>query len=257
MSNATLDVTSDGPVAVVRLQRPDKLNALDLQLKQELADALERVVADPATRAVVLTGAGRAFCAGADLADLAPEQGMPFRDRLATLQAQLIERIAAAPKPFVAAVNGPAVGGGFALAAACDVIVAADTAFFCAPQLALGLAPDLGIVATLTARIGAARARALLLTGDRLTASEAHAWGLVHAVVSQGELDSKALALATRLASAPPPAVAATKRLFGALESADRARLLEQEAAELSLLRLTDEHAAAVAAFRSRANRRG
>jgi 2-(1,2-epoxy-1,2-dihydrophenyl)acetyl-CoA isomerase len=257
MSTATLTVTAEGPVAVLRLQRPAKLNALDLALKLELAQALRRLVRDPDVRAVVLTGAGRAFCAGADLTDLAPEVGVAFRDRLATLQAELIELIASAGTPFVAAVNGPAVGGGFALAAACDVIVAAEGAFFSAPQIALGLAPDLGIVATLSARVGAARARALLLTGERLPAATAREWGLVHDVVPADELDEVALELASGLACASPPAIAATKRLFAVLEAADRAALLAAEAAELSLLRLTPEHASAVAGFRARADRRG
>jgi len=254
MSTPLLDIAIDGPVATLRLQRPEKLNALNLALKRQLADALDALVRDDAVRAVVLAGAGRAFCAGADLTDLAPQRGTAFRDALATLQASLIERIAAAPKPFVAAVQGPAVGGGFAIAAACDLIVAAPDAFFLAPQLALGLAPDLGIVATLSARVGAARARSLLLTGERLSAPRAHEWGLVHALAERDELEGEARALAGRLAAAPASGLAATKRLFAAVEAEQRARLLEREAAELALLRLGDEHAAAVAAF---AGRRG
>lgn len=227
------------------------MNALSLEMKDELAEAISSLLADRGVRALVVTGAGRAFCAGADLTDLAPESGVEFAARLRWLQRSLIEQIAGAEIPVIGAINGPAVGGGFAIAAACDILLAAPKAYFLAPQLGLGLAPDLGLVATLAARVGGARTRALLLTASRLSAAEAKEWGLVHEVVLSGELVQTAVSMAAEMATRPAAGIAATKRLLDALDSADRRRILQLEAAELALLRLTEEHSQAVAAFRS------
>jgi enoyl-CoA hydratase/carnithine racemase len=251
MSSSTLDIQRHGAVALLRLSRPERLNALSLEMKDELAEALSSLLGDHAVRALVLTGAGRAFCAGADLTDLAPESGVAFADRLRKLQRSLIEQLAGADIPVIGAINGPAVGGGFAIATACDVLLAAPEAYFLAPQLGLGLAPDLGLVATLAARIGGARTRALLLTASRLSADEAKGWGLVHEIVPGSDLVDAAMALATEMAARPAAGVAATKRLLDALDSTDRRTIFRLEAAELALLRLTEEHDEAVAAFRS------
>ena len=251
MSCLTLEIEHHGAVALLRLSRPEQLNALSLEMKDELAEALASLLDDRAVRALVITGAGRAFCAGADLTDLAPESGVAFAERLRRLQQSLIEQIAHAEIPVIGAINGPAVGGGFAIAAACDILLAAPKAYFLAPQLGLGLAPDLGLVATLAARVGGARTRALLLTAARLPAEEAKAWGLVHEVVPATELVQAALGLATEMAARPAAGIAATKRLLDELEGPDRARILRLESAELALLRLTDEHRQAVAAFGS------
>jgi enoyl-CoA hydratase/carnithine racemase len=251
MSSSTLDIQRHGAVALLRLSRPEQLNALSLEMKDELAVALSSLLGDHAVRALVLTGAGRAFCAGADLTDLAPESGVAFADRLRKLQRSLIEQLACAEIPVIGAINGPAVGGGFAIATACDVLLAAPEAYFLAPQVGLGLAPDLGLVATLAARIGGARTRALLLTASRLSADEAKDWGLVHKIVPGSDLVDAAMALATEMAARPAAGVAATKRLLDALDSTDRRTILRLEAAELALLRLTEEHGEVVAAFRS------
>lgn len=251
MSCVTLEIEHHGAVALLRLSRPEQLNALSLEMKDELAEVLASLLGDSAVRALVVTGAGRAFCAGADLTDLAPESGVAFAERLRRLQQSLIEQIARAEIPVIGAINGPAVGGGFAIAAACDILLAAPKAYFLAPQLGLGLAPDLGLVATLAARVGGARTRALLLTAARLQAEEAKAWGLVHEIVPATELVQAALGLAAEMAARPAAGIAATKRLLDELEGPDRARILRLESAELALLRLTDEHRQAVAAFGS------
>lgn len=251
MSCVTLEIERHGAVALLRLSRPEQLNALSLQMKDELAEALSTLLGDSAVRALVLTGAGRAFCAGADLTDLAPESGVAFAERLRRLQRSLIELLAGAEIPVIGAINGAAVGGGFAIATTCDVLLAAPDAFFLAPQLGLGLAPDLGLVATLAARVGGARTRALLLTASRLSADEAKDWGLVHEVVPGPDLVETAMALATEMAARPAAGIAATKRMLDALDGTDRRTILRLEAAELALLRLTEEHGEAVAAFRS------
>jgi enoyl-CoA hydratase/carnithine racemase len=252
MAFATIEIERDGPVELIRLNRPDALNALSLTMKDELAAALTAAIERPTTRAVLLTGAGRAFCAGADLRDLAPETGAAFRDRLAALQAALITRIRTAPKVVLAAVNGPAVGGGFSLAAACDVLLAADTAYFLAPQARLGLAADLGLTALLPPRIGAGRTRALLLTGARLDAARAEEWGLVHEVLPAERLLGRAREVAEDIATAAPLGVASTKRLLDLAADGSWSELLAAEAAELALLRATADHAEAVAAFAER-----
>lgn len=249
MSWETVRLERRGSVGLVILDRPALLNALSLQMKEELAEAIETVLRDDAVRALVLTGAGRAFCAGADLSDLAPESGMAFASRLRALQAAIIGQLVGAEIPVVAAVNGAAAGGGFSIAAACDVLLAAPEAYFLAPQISLGLAPDLGLLAALSARVGGGRARALVLTGQRLSADSAREWGLVHRVVAMRDLLDAALDLAAEMASRSAAAIAATKRLLGVLEDAPRASLLRLEAAELALLRTTEEHAEAVRKF--------
>ena len=246
-------VETRAAVELITLSRPDKLNALSLAMKDELAAAIAAAIARPQTRAVVLTGAGRAFCAGADLTDLAPESSVAYRTRLRRLQETVVEAIAGSPKPFVAAVNGAAVGGGFGLAAACDLIVAAEDAYFLAPfATKVGVAADFGLAHTLTRSVGAARARSILLLGSRLDAAIAERWGLVHAVTPGDELLDAALAIAGRLAGAAPLALAATKRLLERAGHGSLADVHEHEASEQALLRLTADHQEAVAAFRER-----
>jgi 2-(1,2-epoxy-1,2-dihydrophenyl)acetyl-CoA isomerase len=249
MSWETITVEHRGSVALLTLDRPASLNALSLRMKEELAEAIGTLLDDDAVRALVLTGAGRAFCAGADLTDLAPESGVAFASRLRTLQRAIFSRVATAEIPVIAAVNGAAVGGGFSLAAVCDVLLVAPDAYFLAPHIRLGLAPDLGLLAALSVRVGGGRARALALTGERLSAEEAREWGLAHRVVAAGDLVDASIALATEMAGSSAAAIAATKRLMGVLEDPVRASLMPLEAAELALLRTTDEHAEAVHNF--------
>lgn len=243
----------DGAIDVIRLNRPEKLNALDLQMKRELGEAIAAASADPRTRVVLLCAEGRAFCAGADLRDLAPQEGLAYRETLRQLQQDLIVAIATSSKPFVAAVQGLAVGGGFSLALACDVVVAATSASFgCGFAYAAGVAADLGIAFFLPRAIGYGRARAALLTGTAISAGDAHAWGLAHALVEDAELLAAARTIAQRMVTGAPQALAATKRLLLAAQHSTFLDVLAAEADLQALLRLTADHQEAVAAFAER-----
>ena len=250
-SSSTIRIEQDGPIRLIELNRPAKLNALSLQMKDELMASISAASGDSSVRAVVLTGSGRAFCTGADLKDLAPESGHAYRERLRDLQRGLIEGITSSPKPFIAAVNGPAVGGGLGIGLACDLIVASTEAYFWAPTIGtVGVAPDFGLAVLLPQAIGASRARSMLLLGDRLEAPLAHSWGLVHEVVTGSELLHAAHRLANRIASAAPLAVAATKRLMAFGQSHELRELLDLEASEQAFLRLTADHEEAAQAYR-------
>ncbi len=202
----------DGPVdgvALVTIERPDVLNALNFDLLDELADAFAALDADSACRAIVLTGSGtRAFAAGADIKELAIQTPVSLLvdDRFAVW-----ERIAATRTPVIAAVRGFALGGGCELAMSCDLIVAGDDAQFGQPEINLGVMPGAGGTQRLTRAIGRARAMDLILTGRNLSAREAETMGLISRVVPADETLSAALDLARTIASKPPVAVLAAK----------------------------------------------
>lgn len=197
-------------VAVVTLNRPEALNAIDGAVATGLGEALERASADRAVRAVVLTGAGRAFCAGADLKAVA--RGEPIIDEthpewgLAGLVRHWTD------KPLIAAVNGTALGGGTELALACDLVVAADSAVFGLPEVRRGLIAGGGGVIRLARQLPLKRALEMILTGDGVDAATACEWGLVNRVVPAAEVLDTALALAHRIAANAPLAVQLSKR---------------------------------------------
>lgn len=187
-------------VAVLRLHRPEVLNALNLALRQALAEAFTRLDADDSVRVVVLAGGARAFCAGADLNEYldatAPEIINRQMDRL-------WGAISACRKPVIAAVRGHALGGGCELAMHADILLAGDTAGFGQPEVRLGLMPGGGATQRLSRAVGKFRAMKLLLTGERITAAEAFAMGLASEVVPDAELEDRALTLAAELAQGP------------------------------------------------------
>jgi enoyl-CoA hydratase len=196
-------------VALVTLDRPEALNALSFDLLDDLAAALETLDADPDCRAIVITGAGeRAFAAGADIRELAPQTFASLRagGRFATW-----DRLAAIGLPLIAAVRGFALGGGCELAMTCDMIVAAEDAAFGQPEILLGVMPGAGGTQRLTRAIGKARAMELILTGRTLGARDAAACGLVTSVVPASATVDAALELAARIATMPPLAVRAAK----------------------------------------------
>ncbi len=204
--NVLLEPVSDG-VRTIRLNRPDRLNAMDFGLVAELHDALDTVAADEACKVVILTGAGRAFCAGLDLNDwgTVPEPGShPHAPAGRTGQAflaNLTQHIRATPQVVVAAVNGPAIGGGLALAAACDLRIAAESASMCSAFIKTGLTgTDVGITYLLPRLIGASRAFDLILTGRTIDALEAERIGLVSRVVPDESLWAEAVDLAGSIA---------------------------------------------------------
>jgi 2-(1,2-epoxy-1,2-dihydrophenyl)acetyl-CoA isomerase len=228
----TIECRRGGGVAWLALNRPEALNAWTRQLGEELTLALDDVAADPAVRAIVLTGAGRAFSSGADLrAGVAGADGKPdVRSPLREVYHPLIMRVRTVPKPVIAAVNGPSVGIGCSLALACDLIVAARSAYFLLAFVNIGLGLDGGASQTLVERVGHARAFEIAYLGERIAAETALDWGLVNQVVDDGELESTVGALAARLAAGPPGSYASIKRTINARAYAGFGDVLDLEA---------------------------
>jgi len=220
-------------VARVTLNRPDTLNSWNEQFGVDLAAALERAREDD-VRAVLITGAGRAFSSGADLGEQragteaggVPDLSALLRD----LYNPSILAIRELPKPVVAAVNGPAAGIGCALALACDLVVAAESAFFLLAFVNIGLVPDGGATATVPARIGAARAAEMAMLGERIPAPTALEWGLINRVVPDDELAGAAEALVKHLAGGPTIAFGRIKELLNRSLYPDLAGQLDAEA---------------------------
>ena len=241
-----LTEVADG-VATLTLNRPEALNALNSQLRRELLGALKAASRDEATRAVVITGAGRGFCAGADLRGGSDER--EFRAVLSAEYNPLIEAIRALPKPVVAAVNGVAAGAGVSLALAADVIVASAEARFVPAFHRIGLVPDSGLARVLVRGVGRHRAFEVLMGERQLGADEARDLGLVAAVVPADRLADTAAELARRLAQGPTTAIGLTKRLLSIAEDVSLPEALATEAALQDLAGRTDDHAEGVAAF--------
>ncbi|MDQ2676039.1 MAG: enoyl-CoA hydratase [Actinomycetota bacterium] len=231
-----LDV-ADG-VATIELNRPEALNAWNLQLGTDLREALEGVAADDSVRAVLLTGAGRAFSSGADLAEtrdgvsdsVDDEGNFDLSKRLRERYHPIIHAVRDMPKPVVSAVNGPAAGIGCSLALSADLIVAGHSAYFLLAFVNIGLVPDGGSSAFVPARIGLARAAEMMMLGERVSADRALEWGLVNKVVPDGSLGGEARALAERLAKGPTRSYAGSKALLNRRLYADLDGQLEAEA---------------------------
>ena len=228
----TIECRRGDRIAWLVLNRPDALNAWTRQLGEELTQALDEVAADPEVRAIVLTGAGRAFSSGADLrAGVAGSDGKPdVRTPLREVYHPLIARVRSVPKPVIAAVNGPAVGIGCSLALASDLIVASQSAYFLMAFVNIGLGLDGGASQTLVERVGHARAFEIAYLGDRIPAPTALSWGLVNQVVEDDELEATVGALAARLAAGPPGSYAAIKRTINARAYAGFEEQLDLEA---------------------------
>jgi enoyl-CoA hydratase/carnithine racemase len=205
-------VERDGPVARVTLNRPDRYNALSLDLMEELRAVLERLGGDPATQVIVLAGSGRGFSAGHDLAEMIGREDA-FYDELFAACTRLMETLHALPQPVIASVHGVATAAGCQLVAACDLAVAEAGARFGAPGVRIGLFCSTPMV-PLSRAVGRKRALRMLLTGDLIDAPTALEWGLVNDVVPAGELDGAVAALAARIAEASPRVVALGKRAF-------------------------------------------
>jgi 2-(1,2-epoxy-1,2-dihydrophenyl)acetyl-CoA isomerase len=250
-----LEITHRGPVAQVELNRPECLNALNLQLSQELVDTGRRLSGDDDVRAIILTGRGRAFCSGADLADAAllnrpaTSRGAAVGALLREVFNPIIETWALMPKPVICAVNGVAAGGGAGLALCGDLLLMTPGASLVqvfVPKLAL--IPDAGVSYLLPRAVGTARALRLSVLGDALDAQTAVTVGVAHAVVEDERLLDEAHALALRFASGPREAFVATKEVMGPDASALRAHL-EGEARRQTILADTPDHAEGLAAF--------
>jgi 2-(1,2-epoxy-1,2-dihydrophenyl)acetyl-CoA isomerase len=243
---AEIEVGRDGAVQTITLNRPEKLNAFTRTLHEELHEALE-AARDPAVRAVVITGAGRGFSAGQDLTAFG-EAG----DVAAMLRATYhvnVRAIRSLEKPVLAAVNGVCAGAGLSLAAACDVRIASDAAFFVPGFVGIGLIPDSGATFFLQRLLGTARAFEWMTSNRRLSAAEAHAWGIVSEVVEADSFPARVAERAAELAAGPTRAIALTKRLYDEAATSTLEEQLEREAAAQAEAAQTADFREGVAAF--------
>jgi 2-(1,2-epoxy-1,2-dihydrophenyl)acetyl-CoA isomerase len=241
-------------VVTVRLNRPEKMNALNLELIRELTGTLRALGEDPAARAVVLTGAGPAFSAGGDFEAIeALWKASPADSRRVLLDGlELVKALYHLERPTVALVNGPAVGGGLSLALACDLVLAAEEAPLSFPFTRLGIVPDMGALYLVPRLVGMRRALELFLSGRTFTAREAAEAGLITRALPGAALEAEGMALARQLAQGATRALGATKTLLHHAVELDLERLLELEAHAQSLLWHTADHREAVAAFREK-----
>lgn len=250
MPEATYDTilveVADG-VATVTLNRPDSLNALNGAMRLELLAAFKAAGRDEAVRAVVLTGAGRGFCSGADLRGGATERD--YRRVLTDEYNPLIVTIRELPKPVIAAVNGVAAGAGVSIALACDLVYASEEARFIQAFIRIGLVADSGSTRTLVRTLGRHRAAQLIFSGEPLEATAARAAGLVNEVVPADQLSTVVRAAASRLATAPTRAIGLAKRAINHAEDALLAESLAMEASLQELAGRTEDHAEGAAAF--------
>jgi 2-(1,2-epoxy-1,2-dihydrophenyl)acetyl-CoA isomerase len=244
---AEVEASRDGAVLTITLNRPDVLNAFNTVMHRALAAAL-REARDAGVRAVVITGAGRGFCVGQDLTEFREATG-DIGSRLRDNYHPNIRAIRALEKPVIAAVNGAAAGAGMSLACACDLRIAADSASFVPAFINIGLIPDSGGSYFVTRILGPARAFEWLASGKRLTAAEAHAWGLVTEVVEADALAARAADLAAQLAELPTRGVGMTKRLLDHAVTASLEEQLEREAQLQAAATQTEDFKEGVAAF--------
>jgi enoyl-CoA hydratase len=247
-----VQVERTGAIATVTIHRPDKLNALNARIVAELLRTFQTLAAAPddpaAVRAAILTGAGKAFVAGADIAEMATMTPVGAK-RFADAGHRLCHLIESLPFPVIAAVNGYALGGGCELALACDFIYAAEGAKFGQPEVTLGVIPGFGGTQRLLRRVGIAKARELVYTGDMVSAEQALAMGLVNAIFPAAELVMRARDTALKIASRGPLAVAAGKRVLRYGETLDLAAACELEAQAFAGLFGSEDQAGGMKAF--------
>jgi 2-(1,2-epoxy-1,2-dihydrophenyl)acetyl-CoA isomerase len=242
----------DDAVATVTLNRPDALNAVSRELKEALLATLRDLAGDESVRAVLLTGAGKGFCVGQDLREHARGLEAPGEVPLDTVREHynpIITLLATMPKPVVAAVNGVAAGAGAGLAFACDFRIAAESASFLMAFARVGLSADSGASWTLPRLVGHARATAMMMLAEPVSASQSLEMGLVTAVVPDSQALPAARELATRLAAGPTAAYACIKEVMAYGGSASLPDALEREAVLQAVAGATEDHRAATAAF--------
>ncbi|MDA8828276.1 2-(1,2-epoxy-1,2-dihydrophenyl)acetyl-CoA isomerase PaaG [Luminiphilus sp.] len=238
-------------VACLTLNRPDSLNSFTAAMHGEVAEVLKAAAEDPAIRAVVITGAGRGFCAGQDLNDrnVAPGERVDLGESVDQFYNPLIRRITGMEKPVICAVNGVAAGAGANLALACDLVFAAESAKFVESFAMLGLIPDSGGSWHLPRMIGMARAKGMAMLMPKVTAQQAKEWGLIWEVVEDAKLMDTVMALAEHLATQPTRGFAYTKQAFSASMTNTLDEQLELEKTLMSTAGFTDDYAEGVKAF--------
>jgi len=250
MAYETVLLELTGPIARITLNRPDKLNSFNTTMHQELRDALRSV--EHRARIIVLTGAGRGFCAGQDLGERSMGSDGHAVDLGVTVETAwnpLIRRIVEMPQPIIARVNGVAAGAGANVALAADIVVAARSAKFIQSFSAIGLVPDSGGSWVLPRLVGQARAMGMTLTGEPLPAETAADWGLIWKCVDDDALDDEVDALAEKLASLPPLGLAATKKLIRSTWARTLEQELNEQRNEMRRLGYSEDYREGVAAF--------
>jgi 2-(1,2-epoxy-1,2-dihydrophenyl)acetyl-CoA isomerase len=252
MTYESIRFTIDHGIAVLTLNRPDRLNSFTQAMHGEVRDALDRLEADKTVRVLVLTGAGRGFCAGQDLNDRAVEpggKGVDLGESVEKYYAPLVKTLRTLPMPVICAVNGVAAGAGANLALACDIVLAAKSASFIEAFCKLGLIPDTGGTWVLPRLIGPARAMGLALLGDKLPAEKAEQWGLIWRCVPDEALMDEAMAMAEHFAKAPTKGLAFTKKAMLASWTNTLEEQLQMEAGMMRELGYSHDYREGVAAF--------
>jgi 2-(1,2-epoxy-1,2-dihydrophenyl)acetyl-CoA isomerase len=249
VSDPTILLTEDKGIARITLNRPDRLNSFTAAMHGEVRDALD--TAAKSARVIVITGAGRGFCAGQDLNDraVAPGQAVDLGETVETSWNPLVRRLASLPQPVIARVNGVAAGAGANIALACDLVVAGRSAKFIQSFANLGLIPDSGGSWHLPRLVGQARALGLALTAEPLPAEKAAEWGLIWKCVEDDALDAQVDELASRLASLPPLGLAAIKQLIRSSGERTLDQELDLQRDEMRRLGFTEDYREGVAAF--------
>jgi 2-(1,2-epoxy-1,2-dihydrophenyl)acetyl-CoA isomerase len=248
-----IETVEDG-VATLTLNRPENLNALSDEIRHGMLEALYRLGHDNEIGCIVLTGAGRGFCAGGDVKTMAGRSARGFEERAAGIQqsnrvSMMMHNI---PKPIIGMINGVAVGAGLSMAAACDIRIAARSARFGTGFIKIGLSGDWGGTWTLTRLVGTAKARELFYTGDMIDAEEAHRIGLVNKVADDAALLETTMTMARRIASMPHIALGYTKKNLAAAETGDFATSLDMEAFNQARCSQMEDHKEAVQAFKEK-----
>ena len=252
MTYESIQFTIANGIAVLTLNRPDRLNSFTKAMHGEVRDALDKLQADKTVRVLVLTGAGRGFCAGQDLNDRAVEPGAPGVDLGESVEkyyAPLVTTLRTLPMPVICAVNGVAAGAGANLALACDIVLAAKSTSFIEAFCKLGLIPDTGGTWVLPRLVGPARAMGLALLGDKLPAEKAEQWGLIWRCVPDEALMDEAMAMAEHFAKAPTKGLAFTKKAMLASWTNTLQEQLQLEAGMMRELGYSHDYREGVAAF--------
>jgi 2-(1,2-epoxy-1,2-dihydrophenyl)acetyl-CoA isomerase len=244
--------TMNNGIAVLTLNRPDKLNSFTQAMHMEVRSALVAVKTSPTARVLLLTGAGRGFCAGQDLSDRAVEpgsEGVDLGESVETWYAPLVMALKALPVPVICAVNGVAAGAGANLALACDIVLAGKSASFVEVFCKLGLIPDTGGTWHLPRLVGHARAMGMALLGEKISAEKAEQWGLIWKCVPDEALMDQAMAMAVHFSTAPTKGLAYTKQAIQASYANTLAEQLKLEGLMMRELGYTADYKEGVAAF--------
>jgi 2-(1,2-epoxy-1,2-dihydrophenyl)acetyl-CoA isomerase len=235
-------------VATVTLDRPEKMNALSEEMYVELTRVFAELQTDDSVRAVIVTGAGKAFCSGSDVGGMHNVDMISARERMKRRH-RMIQNLVNLEKPVIAAVNGACVGIGFSVALACDLIIAGESARFSQIFKKIGLVPDGGSIFFLVQHLGIARAKELVYTARMLPAPEAHEWGFVTKVVPDAQLLAETETFARELADSATYALGLAKKMFQSMYTPSLEALLETEIMSSTITRLTEDHREGIAAF--------